>query len=300
MTLPARPARPAWRVRGGFLNPGRSALIMGVVNVTPDSFSDGGRFFGTAQAVARGRRLREEGAHIVDVGGASTRPGAEEIDEAEELRRVVDVVRELAAEGAPVSIDTYRPRVAEACLEAGAAAVNDVTALAADGMARVCADSGAGAILMHMQGNPRTMQLRPRYREVVTEVRDFLRARAAAAEEAGVDRRAIAVDPGIGFGKTPSHNLELLAGLGLLAADGRPVAVGVSRKSFLGRITGRPVEERDTASAVAAGLAVGNGASVIRTHNAAAAVDAAEVACAIMEASGQVGEGDHGYGTATA
>ena len=278
--------RPAWRVRGGLLDPGRAALIMGVVNVTPDSFSDGGRFFSPARAAAQGRRLREEGAHIIDVGGASTRPGAEEVAEAEELRRVAEVVRELAAEGALVSIDTSRPRVAEACLEAGAAAVNDVTALAADGMARVCAEAGAGVVLMHMQGDPRTMQIRPRYGEVVTEVRDFLRSRAAAAEEAGVDRRAIVVDPGIGFGKTLSHNLELLAGLGSLAADGRPVAVGVSRKSFLGRITGRPVEDRDTASAAAAALAVRNGASVIRTHNAAAAVDAAAVAYAMVEASG--------------
>ena len=281
-----RPARPAWRVRGGLLDPGRAALIMGVVNVTPDSFSDGGRFFSPARAAAQGRRLREEGAHIIDVGGASTRPGAEEVAEAEELRRVAEVVRELAAEGALVSIDTSRPRVAEACLEAGAAAVNDVTALAADGMARVCAEAGAGVVLMHMQGDPRTMQIRPRYGEVVTEVRDFLRSRAAAAEEAGVDLRAIVVDPGIGFGKTLSHNLELLAGLGSLAADGRPVAVGVSRKSFLGRITGRPVEERDTASAAAAALAVRNGASMIRTHNAAAAVDAAAVAYAMVEASG--------------
>lgn len=281
-----RPARPAWRVRGGLLDPGRAALIMGVVNVTPDSFSDGGRFFSPARAAAQGRRLREEGAHIIDVGGASTRPGAEEVAEAEELRRVAEVVRELAAEGALVSIDTSRPRVAEACLEAGAAAVNDVTALAADGMARVCAEAGAGVVLMHMQGDPRTMQIRPRYGEVVTEVRDFLRSAAAAAEEAGVDRRAIAIDPGIGFGKTLSHNLELLAGLGSLAADGRPVAVGVSRKSFLGRITGRPVEDRDTASAAAAALAVRNGASVIRTHNAAAAVDAAAVAYAMVEASG--------------
>ena len=281
-----RSARPAWRVRGGLLDPGRAALIMGVVNVTPDSFSDGGRFFSPARAAAQGRRLREEGAHVIDVGGASTRPGAEEVAEAEELRRVAEVVRELAAEGALVSIDTSRPRVAEACLEAGAAAVNDVTALAADGMARVCAEAGAGVVLMHMQGDPRTMQIRPRYGEVVTEVRDFLRSRAAAAEEAGVDRRAIAVDPGIGFGKTLSHNLELLAGLGSLAADGRPVAVGVSRKSFLGRITGRPVEDRDTASAAAAALAVRNGASMIRTHNAAAAVDAAAVAYAMVEASG--------------
>lgn len=286
MTRPARPARPAWRVRGGLLDPGRAALIMGVVNVTPDSFSDGGRFFSPARAAAQGRKLREEGAHIIDVGGASTRPGAEEVAEDEELRRVAEVVRELAAEGALVSIDTSRPRVAEACLEAGAAAVNDVTALAADGMARVCAEAGAGVVLMHMQGDPRTMQIRPRYGEVVTEVRDFLRSRAAAAEEAGVDRRAIVVDPGIGFGKTLSHNLELLAGLGSLAADGRPVAVGVSRKSFLGRITGRPVEDRDTASAAAAALAVRNGASVIRTHNAAAAVDAAAVAYAMVEASG--------------
>ena len=281
-----RPARPAWRVRGGMLDPGRAALIMGVVNVTPDSFSDGGRFFSPARAAVQGRRLREEGAHIIDVGGASTRPGAEEVAEDEELRRVAEVVRELAAEGALVSIDTCRPRVAEACLEAGAAAVNDVTALAADGMARVCAETGAGVVLMHMQGDPRTMQIRPRYGEVVTEVRDFLRSRVAAAEEAGVDRRAIVVDPGIGFGKTLSHNLELLAGLGSLAADGRPVAVGVSRKSFLGRITGRPVEDRDTASAAAAALAVRNGASVIRTHNAAAAVDAAAVAYAMVEASG--------------
>lgn len=275
---------------------------MGVVNITPDSFSDGGRFFHTEQAVAHGLRLREEGAHIIDVGGASTRPGAAEIPESEELRRVVDAVRELAQAGAAVSIDTCRPRVAEACLEAGAAAVNDVRALRADGMARVCAEAGAGVVLMHMQGDPRTMQRNPRYKDVAAEVRDFLRARTEAAVEAGVDRRAVAVDPGIGFGKTAEHNLRLLAGLGELAAGGRPVVVGVSRKSFLGAITGRAVGERDAASAVMAGFAVMNGAAVVRTHRPAYAADAAAVACAMVEVSETAGGGedDDGGGTGTA
>ena len=294
--------RPAWRVRGGLPQPAPPVLIMGVVNITPDSFSDGGRFFQTEQAVAHGLRLREEGAHVIDVGGASTRPGAAEISESEELRRVVDAVRELAQAGAVVSIDTYRPRVAEACLEAGAAAVNDVTALRADGMARVCAEAEAGVVLMHMQGDPRTMQRNPRYGNVVAEVRDFLRARTEAAVEAGVDRRAVAVDPGIGFGKTADHNLRLLAGLGELAAVGPPVVVGVSRKSFLGVITGRAVGERDAASAVMAGLAVMNGAAVVRTHHPAYAADAAAVACAMVGASetARGGEDEDGDRTATA
>lgn len=291
--------RPVWRLRGGFPQPGPPPLIMGVVNITPDSFSDGGRFFHTEQAVAHGLRLREEGAHIIDVGGASTRPGAAEIPESEELRRVVDAVRELAQAGAAVSIDTCRPRVAEACLEAGAAAVNDVRALRADGMARVCAEAGAGVVLMHMQGDPRTMQRNPRYKDVAAEVRDFLRARTEAAVEAGVDRRAVAVDPGIGFGKTAEHNLRLLAGLGELAAGGRPVVVGVSRKSFLGAITGRAVGERDAASAVMAGFAVMNGAAVVRTHRPAYAADAAAVACAMVEVSETAGGGEDGDGDRT-
>lgn len=275
---------------------------MGVVNITPDSFSDGGRFFQTEQAVAHGLRLREEGAHVIDVGGASTRPGAAEISESEELRRVVDAVREMSQAGAVVSIDTYRPRVAEACLEAGAAAVNDVTALRADGMARVCAETEAGVVLMHMQGDPRTMQRNPRYKNVVAEVRDFLRARTEAAVEAGVAPRAVAIDPGIGFGKTADHNLRLLAGLGELVALGPPVAVGVSRKSFLGAITGRAVGERDEASAVMAGLAVMNGATVVRTHRPAYAADAAAVACAMVGASetARGGEDENGDRTATA
>ena len=280
--------RPRWRIGGGVvLDPGEGTLMMGVVNATPDSFSDGGRFLSLERAVARGLRLWEQGAHLVDVGGESTRPGAREVEEVEELRRVAGVVERLAAAGVPVSINTSKPKVAERCIEAGAAVVNDVAALEADGMAGLCASAGVGVVLMHMRGNPRTMQRDPFYDDVVGEVRGYLRSRVEAAAAAGVGRRAIAVDPGIGFGKTIDHNLALLAGLPGLAAEGAPVLVGASRKAFLGALTGRSVEDRDGITAVSSGICAMYGASIVRVHDIPATRDALALADAIVRADGR-------------
>lgn len=277
--------RPCWRIGGGeVLDPNRGTLIMGILNATPDSFSDGGRYLSEKAAVERGLQLREEGAHLVDVGGESTRPGAEEVEEAEELRRVIGVVGRLAAEGVRVSINTSKPRVAERCIEAGAAAVNDVSALEADGMAGLCADAGVGVVLMHMRGSPRTMQIGPVYGDVLGEVRGYLRSRIEAAAAAGVDPKAAAIDPGIGFGKTLEHNLALLAGLADLASEGAPVLVGASRKAFLGALTGRPVEERDGVTAASSAVCALYGASIVRVHDAAATRDALLLADAIVRA----------------
>lgn len=262
---------------------------MGVVNVTPDSFSDGGRCLSEDSAVAMGLRMWRQGAHIVDVGGESTRPGAAEVSEQEELGRVVGVVARLASAGVPVSIDTSKPGVAEAAIEAGAAVLNDVTALEDPAMARLCASTGVGVVLMHMQGNPRTMQVDPYYADVVAEVGEYLRRRIGAATEAGVDRRAIAVDPGIGFGKTLHHNLALLNGLPDLAGLGRPVLVGASRKAFLGALTDRSVEERDGVTAVASGIGAILGASVMRVHDVPSTRDALALADAMVAA---MDEGD--------
>ena len=273
------------------LDPNQGTLIMGILNATPDSFSDGGRYLSEQAAVERGLQLREEGAHLVDVGGESTRPGAEEVEEAEELRRVIGVVGRLAAEGVRVSINTSKPGVAERCIEAGAAAVNDVAALEADGMAGLCAAAGVGVVLMHMRGNPRTMQIDPVYRDAAGEVRRYLRARMEAAVAAGVDAQAVAVDPGLGFGKTLDHNLALLAGLPDLAGEGAPVLVGASRKAFLGALTGRPVGERDGVTAVSSAVCALYGASIVRVHAAAATRDALLLADAIVQA-GFRGEDD--------
>ena len=276
--------RPRWHVRGAVLDPNRGTVIMGVVNVTPDSFSDGGRCLSEDSAVAKGLRMWRQGAHIVDVGGESTRPGAAEVSEQEELGRVVGVVARLASAGVLVSIDTSKPGVAKAAIDAGAAVLNDVTALEDPAMARLCAATGVGAVLMHMQGNPRTMQTDPYYTDVVAEVGEYLRRRIGAATEAGVDRRAIAVDPGIGFGKTLHHNLALLNGLPDLAGLGRPVLVGASRKAFLGALTGRSVEERDSVTAVASGIGAILGASVMRVHDVPSTRDALALADAMVAA----------------
>ncbi|MGH9169119.1 MAG: dihydropteroate synthase, partial [Acidimicrobiia bacterium] len=228
---------------------------MGVLNVTPDSFSDGGRFVDRARAVEHGVRLWEEGADLVDVGGESTRPGAAEVSAEEERTRVVPVVGELAERGMVVSIDTSKPQVAEAALRVGAQVVNDISALGDPAMAGLVAESGAGLVLMHMQGTPRTMQADPRYQDVVAEVREFLVARAARAEQAGIDPARICLDPGIGFGKLLEHNLALLAHLGALVETGYPVLVGTSRKSFLGQILdGLPPEEREEGTAATLAL----------------------------------------------
>ena len=279
--------RPRWHVRGAVLDPDEGTLLMGVVNATPDSFSDGGRFLHEDSAVAHGLRLREQGAHLVDVGGESTRPGAPEVEEAEELRRVVGVVARLAGEGVRVSINTSKPKVAAEAIAAGAAVVNDVAALEAEGMAELCAAAGVGVVLMHMRGNPRTMQDDPTYDDVVGEIHDYLRDRIAAGEAAGVDRRAMAIDPGIGFGKTIAHNLALLNGLPTLAAEGVPVLVGASRKAFLGVLTGRALEERDVVTAVSAGICVLKGASIVRVHDVPKTRDALALADAMVRGDGR-------------
>jgi dihydropteroate synthase len=259
----AEPARLHWVVV--------RSLVMGVLNVTPDSFSDGGRYLDLDAAVAHGLALAAEGADIVDVGGESTRPGAEPVSVDEELRRVVPVVEALAGH-VRLSVDTMKPEVAEAAVAAGATLVNDVSA----SLAGVAAATGAGWAVMHMQGTPATMQAAPRYDDVVAEVRDFLRARADAARQAGVDE--IWIDPGIGFGKTIEHNLSLLAAVGHLAATGYPVLVGASRKGFLGTLTGgAPVTDRAAASLAAATSAMASGASMVRVHDVRATVQAARV-----------------------
>ncbi len=261
--------------------------IMGVVNVTPDSFSDGGEWFELDQAVAHGRGLVAEGAAILDVGGESTRPGAEPVDVDEERRRVVPVIRALRDAGAQLSVDTSKLTVAEAALSAGATLVNDVTAFRADAeLAGLVADAGADCCLMHMLGEPRTMQDDPRYDDVVDDVRAFLEARVAFAVGEGIAEERIAVDPGIGFGKTARHNLELLARLDELAALGFPVVFGASRKSFLGRITGRGPRERVAATVATTVLAVERGASVVRVHDVAPTRDALLVTAATLGAHG--------------
>jgi dihydropteroate synthase len=258
--------------------------IMGVLNVTPDSFSDGGEWFAHEAAVARGHELVAQGAAIVDVGGESTRPGADPVGEAEELERVVPVVEALAGAAAQVSVDTSKASVARAALAAGAGYVNDVTALRGDpAMAGLVADAGCDVCLMHMLGEPRTMQRDPRYDDVVSDVKAFLEERVAAAVAAGVAEERISVDPGIGFGKTLEHNLTLLRRLDEIVALGRPVVVGTSRKSFLGRITGRDDPHQRVMGTVATNvLAYERGARVFRVHDVSATRDALAVAAATL------------------
>src|SRR5512139_3891900 len=273
---PARPAAATWTVRGRALSLARP-LIMGIVNVTPDSFSDGGRHSTHGAALAHARRLIEEGADILDIGGESTRPGAAEVSQAEEIDRVVPLVAALAAEGVPLSVDTSKPAVMRAALDAGAAIVNDVTALQAPGAIETVAASGCGVVLMHMQGVPRTMQVAPHYGDVVAEVLAFLRERVAVLGAAGVTPDRVALDPGFGFGKTVEHNFMLLRELPRLGALGCPVLAGLSRQSMLGAVTGRAVDERVTASVVGAVLAAERGARLLRVHDVAATRDGLRV-----------------------
>jgi len=257
---------------------------MGVVNVTPDSFSDGGINFDPADAIAAARRMGAEGATIVDVGGESTRPGAEDVTAAEELRRVVPVLEALAGE-VPVSIDTSKSEVARRALELGAELVNDVTALRADPeLAGVVADADAYLCLMHMQGEPRTMQVDPRYDDVVSEVAAFLEERLRAAVGAGIAEERICLDPGIGFGKTVEHNFELIRRLGELTALGRPVLVGISRKSSLGKLLGDPDATTGSvaASVGAAVAAYERGATILRVHDVREHVEALAAARAVL------------------
>jgi dihydropteroate synthase len=256
---------------------------MGVVNVTPDSFSDGGRFLDPGRAIGHGRQLAEEGADILDIGGESTRPGAQPASAEEELARVLPVLRGLRDLGIPVSVDTLKPQVMRRVLSEGADMINDVTALRAPGALEAVRDSACGLCLMHMQGEPRTMQIAPRYRDVVAEVRAFLAERVRACEAAGVARERIVIDPGFGFGKNARHNLALLRALRELADLGVPVLAGLSRKSTLGKITGRAVQERLAASVAAALLAAERGAAILRVHDVAATRDALLVLRAVID-----------------
>jgi dihydropteroate synthase len=257
--------------------------VMGVLNVTPDSFSDGGRYASLAAAVAHGVRLADEGAAVIDVGGESTRPGAAPVSVAEELDRVVPVIERLrAATAAIVSVDTSKPQVMRAAAAAGAGLLNDVRALGEPGALEAAAASGCAVCLMHMQGQPRTMQQAPRYGDVVAEVRAFLAARLTAARGAGVAADQLLVDPGFGFGKTLAHNLTLLRHLRELASLDAPLAVGLSRKSLIGTLTGRSGDERVHGSIAVAVLAVAGGARLVRAHDVAATVDALKVTAAVI------------------
>ena len=261
-------------------------VVMGILNVTPDSFSDGGRHASIDAAVEWGLAMAAEGAAIIDVGGESTRPGAAPVGLPDEIARVVPVIERLVSRaGVPISVDTTKPEVMRAAVAAGACLINDVRALQAPGALAAAAASGAAVCLMHMRGEPRTMQADPQYESVVTDVREFLDGRIAACEAAGIPRERICVDPGIGFGKRPQHNLALLAALDRLAGPGIPVLVGVSRKSLLGIITGRPTGERLAGSVALAALSVMRGAAIIRAHDVAATVDAVKVASALRRAA---------------
>jgi dihydropteroate synthase len=260
--------------------------VMGIVNVTPDSFSDGGLYLDARAAIDHALALEDSGAAILDVGGESTRPGASPVAENEELRRVIPVIEGLREAGsrAQISIDTSKAAVAAAALQAGATLVNDVTALRADPeMAELVARSGADCCLMHMLGEPRTMQRDPRYEDVVSEVKAFLEERLEVAVGAGIAEERVVLDPGIGFGKTTEHNLELLRRIGELVALGRPVAIGTSRKSFLGKITARPVEDRIAATIATNVLAYAAGARIFRVHDAGPIHDALAIAAATVQ-----------------
>jgi dihydropteroate synthase len=266
---------------GKFCLPLDRALIMGVVNVTPDSFSDGGRFLDPGAAIDHARRLVEEGADIVDIGAESSRPGADVVVTAEEeLGRLMPVLKGLRDLSVPMSVDTVKPEVMRAAIGEGAAMINDINALRAPGALEAVAASGVGVCLMHMQGEPRNMQHAPRYDDVVVEVKTFLAERAAAAQAHGISRERVVIDPGFGFGKTVGHNFELLRNLGRIAELGLPVMTGWSRKSTLGTITGRPAAERLAASIAAALLAVQHGARIVRVHDVAATRDAFAVLAA--------------------
>jgi dihydropteroate synthase len=274
-----------WHLRDRVLTITRP-LVLGIVNVTPDSFSDGGRHASADAAVAHGLALVEQGADLLDIGGESTRPGAAPVPPEEELRRVVPVVERLAARTqVPLSVDTSKAEVARACLAAGAHVINDVTALAGDpAMPEVVRAAGSGVILMHMQGTPATMQLNPQYADVVADISTFFEARLQYSAKVGIARERLALDPGIGFGKTLEHNLRLLARLDEFQRHGRPVCLGVSRKGFLGKVLGRPLEQRLAGSLAAACFAIARGAAqILRVHDVEATRDAVTLLAAIQE-----------------
>ena len=257
--------------------------LMGVVNVTPDSFSDGGLYLDPEAAIVHGRELTRAGAEILDVGGESTRPGADPVSPEEELRRIVPVIRGLSGSRSRLSVDTSKAAVAAAALDAGAEIVNDVTALRGDSeMAALCADRGATVVLMHMLGEPRTMQDDPRYEDVVADVKAFLAERLEAAVAAGIAEERVWLDPGIGFGKTGAHNMELLRRLGELRELGRPLVVGTSRKSFIGKVDGSPADQRLGGTIASSILAAAEGAETLRVHDVAEMRQALAVTAAIL------------------
>ena len=261
-----------WRCRSFTFEIGDQPLLMGIVNVTPDSFSDGGDYFSEEDAIERGLLLAAQGADILDVGGESTRPGAKTVSARFEIERVVPVIRQLARQvTVPVSVDTTKAAVAQAAIAAGASIVNDISAFRFDpAMAGLVAETGAGAVLMHIKGRPRTMQQAPVYDDLIGEIRAYLRRCLAVAEQAGVAPRQLAVDPGIGFGKTPAHNLSILKHLGGFAELGRPLVAGASRKSFIGAVNnGIPPQQRLPGSIAAAITAWRNGAHILRVHDVA-------------------------------
>ena len=275
-----------WTGKGFIFDLDRRVVLMGVLNVTPDSFSDGGRYFACDQALARAMELLEEGADLLDVGGESSRPGAQPVPMDEELRRVLPLIEAVRKRSeVPLSIDTYKAGTARAALEAGANIINDITALSDPEMATVAAQHQAGLILMHMQGNPQTMQKKPEYSDLFAEVISYLRAAVERALAAGVSSQSIAVDPGIGFGKTTDHNLRLLNGLSRIAELGYPVLVGPSRKRFIGELTGQEVSNRLFGTLAATALAVDAGARIIRIHDVAPVRQAVRVAEAVHGAA---------------
>jgi dihydropteroate synthase len=275
-----------WKIAGEVFDFSTRGWIMGILNVTPDSFSDAGRFFHSPAGIAHARKMIASGADIIDVGGESTRPGAEPVDVEEEKRRVIPVIKELAGETL-VSIDTSKAEVAAAALDAGAKIVNDVTGGRGDAaMWPLLAERGAGFIIMHMQGTPRTMQRAPSYRDVVAEVADFFRQQDDCAIKSGIDPMTLAFDPGIGFGKTLEHNLSLLKNLPRLRLQNRPLIVGVSRKAFLGKISGHngSVHHRLLPTVAFTSLLRMNGADVLRVHDVEENVEALRVADALRSA----------------
>ncbi len=268
----------------GQLDFSAGCIIMGVLNITPDSFSDGGRFFDTDKAIEHGLETAGEGAAIIDIGAESTRPGAEPVSTDEQIRRVIPVIEALIKKtDVPISIDTNKSEVAEAALEAGAAMINDITALGDERMGDLAAEQQVPVVLMHMQGTPATMQIEPKYEDVVGEVLQFLLERAQRAEKFGISKERIFIDPGIGFGKTLEHNLELLRNIDKFIATGYRVLVGTSRKSFIGKITGKEKpSDRIFGTAASVALCVAKGVSIVRVHDTAEMNDVVKVVHAIM------------------
>ncbi|MDX1966409.1 MAG: dihydropteroate synthase [Planctomycetaceae bacterium] len=278
-----------WQIRGGKLRLGERTLVMGIVNITPDSFSDGGKFLAATAAVEHALQLENEGADLLDLGGESTRPGAEPVSELEELRRVIPVVERLAGQvRIPLSIDTTKARVAREALAAGAAIINDISGLRSDPeIADVCREFGAGVICMHMQGTPQTMQHAPTYQDVVAEIAEFFRERQKSLAASGLAAEQLVWDPGVGFGKTAQHNLDILGNIGVFRELGRPVLIGHSRKRFLQKVLGKPVDERMFGTLGVSLALAAQGVDIIRVHDAAAHRDALIAFQSVIEPSWQ-------------